>query len=391
MSNDNKTDIADMIDGLLWLVGQRHDGCASHEDVAEYRAALLQSIAALPAEKPAAAAERGAVGLTDERLWELRADAKADPRTADTHWFILFARSVLAEAITPEQRDYWANLGQAKADADQRRGVQMPVSYYIASVLGAMRTHVPLAAPPAQAAEPAQVDEVKKIAAEARDWFARFEFEEKRYREGSGHWSLRLEALNHLHKSIDRLEELAALTQRPAAPASAPAAEVFGWLIRGGGDAPVQPDDRWTYIHGHGRPVVAWTHQEVQPVYTRPAAPLATDAGVAAFHGFMDEANCCVHICYTPDHPGTDGKYATAYYTHPAAVEVPAQRTAQGEVRISIDRLNDWRERVNTIAALTLKDDRYRYGSALKREIASVIDAAPRAPEGGRADTGEKA
>jgi hypothetical protein len=52
----------------------------------------------------------------------------------------------------------------------------------------------------------ALAEEIKRLANEARDGFSRFEFEEKRYREGNGHWSLRLEALNHTHATIDSLE-----------------------------------------------------------------------------------------------------------------------------------------------------------------------------------------
>lgn len=37
-----------------------------------------------------------------------------------------------------------------------------------------------------------------------------------------------------------------------------------------------------------------------------------------AFYGFMDEENCCVHLCFTPSAPRHDGVYATAYYTTPA-------------------------------------------------------------------------
>jgi len=58
----------------------------------------------------------------------------------------------------------------------------------------------------------------KRIAMEARDWFARFEFEEARYREGNGHRSLRLEALNRTHEAIDRLESLATLAASSTAP-----------------------------------------------------------------------------------------------------------------------------------------------------------------------------
>jgi len=46
---------------------------------------------------PTQTAPLGRGGVTDERLWELRAQAKADPRCAEQHWFVLFARAVLAE------------------------------------------------------------------------------------------------------------------------------------------------------------------------------------------------------------------------------------------------------------------------------------------------------
>lgn len=58
----------------------------------------------------------------------------------------------------------------------------------------------------------------KRIAMEARDWFARFEFEETRYREGNGRRDLRLEALNRTHAAIDELEALVTLAASSTAP-----------------------------------------------------------------------------------------------------------------------------------------------------------------------------
>jgi hypothetical protein len=60
--------------------------------------------------------------------------------------------------------------------------------------------------------------EAKAVAIEARDWFARFEFEEARYRSGNGHSSLRLGALNRTHAAIDRLESLATLAASRTTP-----------------------------------------------------------------------------------------------------------------------------------------------------------------------------
>jgi hypothetical protein len=45
---------------------------------------------------PLQAQDAAPVGPTDEDLWELRRQAKADPRCADQHWFILFARAAIA-------------------------------------------------------------------------------------------------------------------------------------------------------------------------------------------------------------------------------------------------------------------------------------------------------
>jgi hypothetical protein len=42
-----------------------------------------------------------------------------------------------------------------------------------------------------------------------------------------------------------------------------------------------------------------------------------------AFYGFMDEEECCVHMCFTPNAPGgPNNELATAYYTSPHAVQL---------------------------------------------------------------------
>lgn len=51
------------------------------------------------------------------------------------------------------------------------------------------------------------------------------------------------------------------------------------------------------------------------------------------------------------------------------------------EENVSREKLEDWKRRVNTLASCGLKDDRYRFGSALKQEIADAIAAAPEPQE----------
>lgn len=52
---------------------------------------------------------------------------------------------------------------------------------------------------------------------------------------------------------------------------------------------------------------------------------------------------------------------------------------ADGVPQVSIEKLEDWKRRVNTLATCGLKADRYRVGSALKQEIADAITAQPAA------------
>jgi hypothetical protein len=52
--------------------------------------------------------------------------------------------------------------------------------------------------------------------------------------------------------------------------------------------------------------------QDAKPNF---AAPAAAVPEVAAFYGFMDEENCTVDLCFTPQAPRRDGVFATAYYT----------------------------------------------------------------------------
>lgn len=49
--------------------------------------------------------------------------------------------------------------------------------------------------------------------------------------------------------------------------------------------------------------------------------------------------------------------------------------------QVSIEKLEDWKRRVNSLATCGLKVARYRIGSALKRDIADAISAAPQPPE----------
>lgn len=59
--------------------------------------------------------------------WQARASLPTQPAAQATP-----AQDVGASA------DYWGDLAQQKADADARRGVSMPVSYYTSSIVGAL-------------------------------------------------------------------------------------------------------------------------------------------------------------------------------------------------------------------------------------------------------------
>lgn len=54
-------------------------------------------------------------------------------------------------------------------------------------------------------------------------------------------------------------------------------------------------------------------------------AVLSEQVTEPAFYGFMDEEECCVHLCFTPHCPGgTSNTLPTAYYTAPPTpTEVP--------------------------------------------------------------------
>ena len=56
---------------------------------------------------------------------------------------------------------------------------------------------------------------------------------------------------------------------------------------------------------------------------------------VPAFHGFMDESENRVGLCFTPNHPRHDGVYATAYYTAPPAPHVERDAALKLRERIS--------------------------------------------------------
>lgn len=78
---------------------------------------------------------------------------------------------------------------------------------------------------------------------------------------------------------------------------------------------------------------------EAVEVYEAIEQALAAPVQKPAFYGFMDEENCCVHICYTPWAPRmTDGKLPTAYYTTPPAQPAP---TVQEPVAIGWDTKTD--------------------------------------------------
>jgi hypothetical protein len=60
--------------------------------------------------------------LTTEQLWNMRAAAKADPRCADEHWFILYARAIEAAhgiGIQCSDNDLWAIWEAACQKSDE--------------------------------------------------------------------------------------------------------------------------------------------------------------------------------------------------------------------------------------------------------------------------------
>ena len=97
-----------------------------------------------------------------------------------------------------------------------------------------------------------------------------------------------------------------------------------------------------------------------------------TDADRAEFEAWM--ASTGPRFDTTDRKP--DGRYWSSH-THlmweawRAARRAPAAPVLQ----VSIEKLEEWKRRVNTLATCSLKADRYRVGSALKQDIADAIAA----------------
>jgi hypothetical protein len=71
-------------------------------------------------------------------------------------------------------------------------------------------------------------------------------------------------------------------------------------------------------------------------LYTTPPAQPAP-VQEPAFHGFMEEEECCVNICYTPWAPGgPNNELPTAYYTTPPAAQRPWVGLTPEEIRACI-------------------------------------------------------
>lgn len=66
-----------------------------------------------------------------------------------------------------------------------------------------------------------------------------------------------------------------------------------------------------------------------------------------------------------------------ALYAAIDALTAPSAGHGEGWVSVPKAMLEDWKERVNTISVLTLKDDRWKYGRALKQDIAHVLNNGP--------------
>lgn len=61
----------------------------------------------------------------------------------------------------------------------------------------------------------------------------------------------------------------------------------------------------------------------------------------------------------------------------PLYLTAPSAGHGEGWVSVPKVMLEDWKERVNTISVLTLKDDRWKYGRALKQDITHVLNNGP--------------
>jgi hypothetical protein len=119
---------------------------------------------------------------------------------------------------------------------------------------------------------------------------------------------------------------------------------------------------------------VAW--HAVQAARRAPAAPSAwKDNDTAKL--VNDLRDCAVQY-----HATAQLRERIAHLVRPLAARL-AGAPAAPVPQVSIEKLEDWKRRVNTLATCGLKADRYRVGSALKQDIADAIAAAPQPPEAG--------
>lgn len=118
------------------------------------------------------------------------------------------------------------------------------------------------------------------------------------------------------------------------------------------------------HIYTHPRDSNDWKANQAWHAAAAPEAFIALLEEIASLQGQVEER---------------DNAYRAAIAEITELKAVQAAAPANGVPQVSIEKLEDWKRRVNTLATCGLKADRYRVGSALKQEIADAITAQPAA------------
>lgn len=92
--------------------------------------------------------------------------------------------------------------------------------------------------------------------------------------------------------------------------------------------------DRFQFLEGL---VNDYTYRKIAEtayaIYAASPTPPASEGQRPAFYGFVDDAQCRVEMCFTPNSPTTDGRFATAFYTHPAPQAAQVTHWPDGTAR----------------------------------------------------------
>jgi hypothetical protein len=90
------------------------------------------------------------------------------------------------------------------------------------------------------------------------------------------------------------------------------------------------------YLRGLSDRVKVLPVARTGPLRVAAEAVSAPVEAVPAFHGFVNESECRVEMCFSPSAPRADGVYATAFYTSPVATTPPQAEPSRADV----DHLN---------------------------------------------------